>query len=436
MTVCPTTLAPILSGFIAGGLCTLGVVWLSCRRAIGRISRETIPPALTSIVPGLRGFFRLYSENMRTLSDAVASLSEEREVLNERYSTLTDNLAAAVIIRDMSNRIIYCSPYTEVLTGYSTKEIYATTEDFFRTIIHQGDLENYQRALKVSEFGEAFQVRYRILHKTGIEMWAESRTVPVLDETGEVVASLSITLDVTGTVRYQRQVEEQNRDLHDFTYMVSHDLKAPIFTIKGMVGVIEEDFATRLDPDLKEILGHISQATRRLDQLVTGVLHYSRVSFQENALERIHLVTIFDDIKRDTERLLREVGGALTFPSDMPELRSDRLKLYQIFSNLVGNSIKYREPTRPLMVAVDVRRLDDNRSVAITVSDNGVGIPSDKFEAVFRPFQRAHTGQVEGSGIGLATVKKLVEKLGGEVTISNSSPAGTTITVVLRGAVL
>lgn len=436
MTVCPTTLVPILSGFAAGGICTLGVVWLSCRRAIGRISRETIPPPITSIVPGLRGFFRLYTENMRTLSDTVASLSEEREVLNERYSTLTDNLAAAVIIRDMSNRIIYCSPYTEVLTGYSTKEIYATAEDFFRTIIHQGDLENYQRALKVSEFGEAFQVRYRILHKTGIEMWAESRTVPVLDETGEVVASLSITLDVTGTVRYQRQVEEQNRDLHDFTYMVSHDLKAPIFTIKGMVGVIEEDFATRLDPELKEILGHISQATRRLDQLVTGVLHYSRVSFQENALERIHLVTIFDDIKRDTERLLREVGGALTFPSGMPELRSDRLKLYQIFSNLVGNSIKYREPTRPLMITVDVRRLDDNRSVAITVSDNGVGIPSDKFEAVFRPFQRAHTGQVEGSGIGLATVKKLVEKLGGEVAISNSSPAGTTITVVLRGAVL
>jgi len=431
-----TPVFPLLGGFAAGGLCVLGTVWLVCRGAIDRITRETIPPELQSLLPGLGGFFRLYSENIRTLSDTVASLSEEREVLNERYKTLTDNLAAAVIIRDMSNRIIYCSPYTEVLTGYSTKEIYATPEDFFRTIIHPGDLENYQRALKVSEFGEAFQFRYRILHKTGIEMWAESRTVPVLDETGEVVASLSITLDVTGTVRYQRQVEEQNRDLHDFTYMVSHDLKAPIFTIKGMVSVIDEDFGPRLDPDLKEIVGHISQATHRLEQLVTGVLQYSRVSFQENSLERVNLGTIFDEIRRDTERALRDIGGTLTYPADLPELRSDRLKLYQIFSNLIGNSIKYREPTRPLEIVLGVQRLDDKRGLAITVSDNGIGIPGDKLDAVFRPFQRAHTGQIEGSGIGLATVKKLVEKLGGEVAITKSSPTGTTITVILRGGIV
>lgn len=431
-----TPLLPFVGGIAAGGLCTLGVVWLSCRHATGRITREVIPPEIGSIVPGLRGFFRLYSENVRTLSDTVARLSDERELLNERYSTLTDNLAAAVIIRDMSNRIVYCSPYTEVLTGYSTKEIYATSDDFFRTIIHGGDLENYQRALKVSEFGEAFQFRYRILHKTGIEMWAESRTVPVLDETGEVVASLSITLDVTGTVRYQKQVEEQNRDLHDFTYMVSHDLKAPIFTIKGMVGVIEEDFGTRIDPELKEILGHISQATGRLEQLVAGVLQYSRVSFQENALERLGLGAVFDEVRRDTDRALRDIGGTLSYPVDLPELRSDRLKLYQIFSNIVQNSIKYREPTRELRIAIDVRQLDDHRGLAITVSDNGVGIPNDKLEAVFRPFQRAHTGQVEGSGIGLATVRKLVEKLGGEVSVTRSSPEGTTITVVLRGGVL
>jgi PAS domain S-box-containing protein len=426
----------LLTGVALGGTGALGVVWLACRRIARHLATELLPAPAASIVPGLTPLLRLHHENMHTLSETVARLSEEREVLHERYTTLTENLAAAVIIRDMSGRIIYGSPYTEVLTGYAMEEIYASHKDFFTTIIHKADLENYQRALKVSEFGEAFQFRYRILHKTGIEMWTESRTVPVLDETGEVVASLSITLDVTGTVRYQRQVEERNRDLQDFSYMVSHDLKAPIFTIKGMVGVIEEDFITKVDPELREILGHIGRAAHRLEALVAGVLQFSRVSFQDNALERFDLGAIFDEIRRDTERVLSDAGGSLIYPTERLEIRSDRLKLYQIFSNLIGNSIKYRSPVRPLRITLTINPLSDQRGVVIAVTDNGVGIPTDKFEAVFRPFQRAHSGDVEGSGIGLATVKKLVEKLGGEVTITESSPTGTTITVNLRGGVV
>ncbi|MFM1848333.1 MAG: hypothetical protein RL417_1807 [Pseudomonadota bacterium] len=431
-----STIAPFVAGLSLGGMGVFGLVWVSAKFAVRRLSREIVPRPVGSPIPGLAEVLRFHHETVQTLSDAVARLSEEREVLSERYSTLTENLAAAVIIRDMSGRIIYGSPYTEVLTGYSMKEIYASSEDFFTTIIHKVDLENYQRALKVSEFGEAFQFRYRILHKTGIEMWAESRTVPVLDETGEVVASLSITLDVTATVRYQRQVEERNRDLQDFTYMVSHDLKAPIFTIKGMVGVIEEDFAGKIDPELREILGHIARATDRLETLVAGVLQYSRVSFQENALERIDLTKVFDEIRRDTEKVMGDAGGTLTYRSDRVEIRSDRLKLYQIFSNLLGNSIKYRSAERPLRIEITVSPLAGNRGIAVAVTDNGVGIPPDKFEAVFRPFQRAHSGDIEGSGIGLATVKKLVDKLGGEVSVSASSTNGTTITVVLRGGIV
>jgi PAS domain S-box-containing protein len=354
-------------------------------------------------------------------------------MLNERYTTLTNNLAAAVIIRDTTTRLIYCSPYTEVLTGYATREIYGAANDFFTTIIHPDDRDAYTRALKVSEFGEAFQHRFRIVHKTGLEMWAESRTVPVLDELGNVVASLAIILDVTGTVRYQRQVEERNRDLQDFTYMVSHDLKAPIFTIKGMVGIIAEDFSGRVPPELGEILDHISRAAGRLEDLVAGVLQYSRVSFQENSLERVDLGAVLSDIARDVAQALAEVGGTLTVPADLPTLRSDRLKVYQIFTNLIGNAIKYRSPERPVTITIAAMRTNEGRTLRITVQDNGTGIPADKFDLVFRPFQRAHTGAVEGSGIGLATVKKLVEKLGGEVSILASSPSGTTFAVDLRG---
>jgi len=395
----------LIGGAAAGGACVLGAVYWGCRRALLRFATEAAPPEPRSWVPGLSRLLRFHTNTVQTLTETSARLSEEREMLNERYTTLTNNLAAAVIIRDTTNRLIYCSPYTEVLTGYATREIYGATSDFFTTIIHPDDRDAYSRALKVSEFGEAFQHRFRILHKTGLEMWTESRNVPVLDELGNVVASLAIILDVTGTVRYQRQVEERNRDLQDFTYMVSHDLKAPIFTIKGMVGIIDEDFAGRVPQDLSEILGHISRAAGRLEDLVAGVLQYSRVSFQENSLERVDLGAVFSDIERDMAQPLADAGGTLIIPPDLPTLRSDRLKLYQIFTNLIGNAIKYRSPERPILITVATMRLTDTRTLRITVSDNWSGIPTDKFDLVFRPFQRAHHGSVEGSGIGLATVK-------------------------------
>lgn len=434
MTVIAPDLYVLLGGAaVAGAAFALAAVAWGSRRALARFAHEVTPTTPRSWVPGLTGVLRFHTETVQTLTDTVARLSEEREVLHERYTTLTNNLAAAVIIRDMSNRILYCSPFTEVLTGYATRDIYAAPADFFLTIIHPDDRAAYVRALKVSEFGEAFQHRFRILHQTGIEMWAESRTVPVLDELGEVVASLAIILDVTGTVRYQRQVEERNRDLQDFTYMVSHDLKAPIFTIKGMVGIIEEDFAATVPADLREILSHITRAAGRLEDLVSGVLQYSRVSFQENTLERVPLGEIWGEIRRDVSQTLSAIGGALTYPADLPTIRSDRLKLYQIFTNLVGNAIKYRDPKRALTIEIAATPLADQRTLRITVADNGLGIPADKVDLVFRPFQRAHSGEIEGSGIGLATVKKLIEKLGGEVSIVNTSPAGTTFAVDLRG---
>jgi signal transduction histidine kinase len=100
----------------------------------------------------------------------------------------------------------------------------------------------------------------------------------------------------------------------------------------------------------------------------------------------------------------------LTVPADLPTLRSDRLKVYQIFTNLIGNAIKYRSPERPVTITIAAMRTNEGRTLRITVQDNGTGIPADKFDLVFRPFQRAHTGAVEGSGIGLATVKKLVAR--------------------------
>lgn len=372
-----------------------------------------------------------YENKIAHFTDSVSEIGIKAERIIERYEILTENLAAAVVIRDADGTISYCSPYTEVLTGYSLSNIYGKKDDFFVSITHEEDRDKYARSLKVSTMGEAFQFRYRFYHRSGIEMWADTRTVPILDDMGSVVSTLSITLDVTGTARYQQQVEEKNRDLQDFTYMVTHDLKAPIFTIKGMLGVISEDFGDKLNSDLAEPIDHIASASKRLEQLVASVLEYSKLTAMGEEKEKIHLKDVVDDVFSDFKAQLENINATIILPDNLPTVLAERVRLYQVFSNLIGNAVKYRDTSRDLMIEIELIPSASERYITIALKDNGSGIPEDRQEAVFRPFQRAHRGNIEGSGIGLACVKRIVEKFGGSIRLESKEGAGSTFYITL-----
>ncbi|MBX7137327.1 MAG: PAS domain-containing sensor histidine kinase [Oligoflexia bacterium] len=372
--------------------------------------------------------------DLQRLQAELEELKAEKQGLLEHYKILTGNLAAAVIIRDKQQKISYCSPYTEVLTGYPVSEIYAAPDDFLLTIVHPEDREKYQRALKVSETGEPFQFRFRFFHRTGIEMWAETRAVPVNNDAGEPLFSLSVTFDVTGTVRYQRQVEEKNKELRDFTYMVSHDLKAPIFTIKGMVSILSEEYGPTLPGDAKDLLEHIATATGRLDQLVKSVLEYARISATDTKPVRISTTEVLNELMTELKPQLEARHAVIKMADNLPDVMADKLRLYQIFSNLLGNALKYSSPERAPVIEISALQAPLGRNVTIAIQDNGLGIPADKLELVFRPFQRVHKQVAEGSGIGLACVKRLVEKFGGEVHVESNEGQGSCFKVTLRAA--
>lgn len=358
-------------------------------------------------------------------------LRQSTAIATERYKLLTENLAAAVIVRGQSGEILYCSPYTEILTGYPVREMYAGETDFFERIVHEEDRTKYIRSLQVTSHGEPFQFRYRFWHKTGLLMWAESRTVPILDDDGSVISSLSITLDVTGNVRYQRQVEEKNEELHDFTYMISHDLKSPIFTLKGMLGILIEELGAEPNPEISEPLEHMNRAMRRLEQLVASVLEYSRASSFEAKHERVELGPLLQEVIGDFKPNLTGCGGRVSIAGELPVVIGDTLRLTQVFSNLLSNAIKYRSPLRPLAVIVEARPSPDPKMSCVAFRDNGLGIPPDKVELIFRPFHRLHGAEIEGSGIGLACVKKLLERLGGSIAAESNGRTGAAFVISL-----
>ncbi len=379
----------------------------------------------------LDSFLKLHRNYVRYLLETISALGEESEKLVERYELLTGNLAAAVVIRDQENKVKYCSPFTEVLTGYPLNTIYESKDDFFLSITHPDDQAVCKRAQAMAAIGEPFQHRYRLFHKSGMEIWVETRTVPLLNSSGEVTSSLSITLDVTGAVRYQKQVEEKNKDLQDFTYMVSHDLKAPIATVKGMVNLLNQDFSKNLEPELRDVITHIGTAADRLHNLVGSILEYSRIASQTVSNSQVNLESAFSDVLTDYSQQIEQTRTAVKIEGELPKVIGGTTQIYQILSNLVGNAIKYRSPARPLILTVKSKAQPFAKKAVLEFIDNGRGIPADKVDTIFRPFARAHGKEIEGSGIGLACVKKLAEKLGGSINVKTAENEGSTFTLEL-----
>jgi signal transduction histidine kinase len=265
-------------------------------------------------------------------------------------------------------------------------------------------------------------------------LWLETRTVPILDNSSDNYVALSISIDVTAQVMNQMQIEERNRDLNEFTYMISHDLKAPILTISGMLGILEGDEVIQSSSTLAEPLTYIRKATRRLQDLVTGVLELAKISASDRTLEPVALKEVLDEVLEDHRLQIERSAATITTIEELPVVLGNKTQLYQVFSNLIGNAIKYQNIERPLVISVGTDKASSRRRTSITVSDNGRGITPDKLDTIFKPFNRGGEDTIEGTGVGLASVKKLVERLGGSIQVASQIDSGTSFTIELRRA--
>lgn len=369
-----------------------------------------------------------YTEIGQHLSKAGLSAEE----LLDLHETMVSNIAAAVIYSLEDGRVALCSPYAEVLTGFPTDYFYSDHR-FFESLCVEEDLDRFRRARMIAELGEDSLVRHRVNHQSGLQLWLETRLVPVLTGDGEVEGIMSVSTDVTALVCNQLQIEEQNRDLADFAYMVSHDLKAPIFTIKGMASAIAEDFGEQLGGEGNELLNYISAAAARLETLVASVIEFSSASSKPIKESNVDLRRVVADVIHDHAKQIESCAAKIEISNDLPTIKGDQVRLYQIFSNLIGNAIKYRSKDRPLVISVTNRPISGPR-VLIEVSDNGLGIPADKLEDIFRPYHRAHGSAIEGNGIGLACVKKVVERLRGTVSVKSTMGSGSSFFITLPAA--
>lgn len=237
-------------------------------------------------------------------------------------------------------------------------------------------------------------------------------------------------------------LERSNAELAQFAYIASHDLQEPLRKIRIFAQMLEDKVGSSLDQKSQDQLKKIGQSAGRMQALVKDVLAYSQLNKESNDFTTVHLDGIVNGILADFE-LLIEQKGAVINTTDLPTIFGQPLQLTQLFSNLIGNSLKFHHPGTSPQISIrseHVSKLDKNRLdlsdkkeyVKITISDNGVGFKPEDAEKIFGIFQRLHNkSQFEGTGIGLSICKKIVHNHQGHIDAEGSSEKGANFNLYL-----
>jgi len=225
-----------------------------------------------------------------------------------------------------------------------------------------------------------------------------------------------------------QELESKNAELEQFTYTVSHDLKSPLVTIRGFLGYLEKDIQAGNPERIQSDITRIVASTDKMQALLRELLELSRIGRVKNPSELIPFNTIVEEALKLVDGQLASNAPRLKVMPDMPGVYGDRLRLVEVLQNLLDNAIKFSRGREDACVEVGVRR--ERRENIFYVADNGPGIPPAYQERVFGLFNKLDPDS-EGTGIGLALVKRIIEVHGGRIWVESDGSSGTTFCFTL-----
>jgi light-regulated signal transduction histidine kinase (bacteriophytochrome) len=266
-----------------------------------------------------------------------------------------------------------------------------------------------------------------------VRLWLEVSADPlVLDGKRHVILAMNnITARKKAEETLRRTAAElarSNNDLEQFAYVASHDLREPLRTVSGFVQLLQKKYADQLDAEARAFIGYAVDGAARMETLIKDLLAYARLGTRGREPVPTDAGAALRQVLDNLHESIRETAAEITH-GELPAVRADPSQLTQLFQNLIGNAIKFRGEAPP-KIHVDASR--DGDGWRFSVSDNGIGIEPKHQEQIFEVFRRLHRReQYEGTGIGLAICKKIVDRHGGRIWVESEPGQGATFSFTL-----
>jgi len=348
---------------------------------------------------------------------------------------------------DVEHQSIYFSPQYKLMLGYEENEVPSTLE-WIKSAMHPDDegaiwktYDDYSKKLL-----PIYRNVFRLRKKNGEWIWILSRGIGLFNASGTMTRLIGTHTDISEHKQREEELATLNKEMETFTYITSHDLRAPLVNLKGFSGelnraikkiqpiiadkkqtFLESEYATlaeTLEHDIPESLGFIAQSVEKMDALTTALLDLSRIGKREYRYEPVDVAII---IKRCLDSLAYEITQkniTVTF-ANLPLITSDALAIEQVFSNILDNAVKYLDSTRAGEITIKTQSLGNG--YVFSIADNGRGIAKADYDKVFHIFRRArNSSDVRGSGLGMAFVQATVRRLGGAIWFTSEQDLGTT----------
>lgn len=438
---------------IAGGvpyaLIVMGTYWIKPRRiTVGAGILGTVLTVVGFFLTESSEYFVMAATNrLMTIIVIWASVwfvnryktSLDRIQKNEkRISALFEAATEGIIISDMDGNIVMVNEKTEELFGYSREELIGETIERLVPDRHRSGHKRYRQDYyedpEPRPMGQGRDLYG--LKKNGDEFPVEISLNHFETEEGKFVISYVIDITQRKTAEDQllkahrelkqkaAELKQSNDELEQFAYVASHDLQEPLRMVASYTQLLARRYKDQLDKDANDFIDYAVDGAQRMQQLLNDLLQFSRVGSRAKPFKQVSMEEVVDDALKNLEKYIEEHDAEISIQTSLPELPIDKLQLIQLFQNLIHNAIKFRGD-QPPHVWINAEE-EDNRW-KFSVSDNGVGIDQKYQERIFMIFQRLHNrNEYQGSGIGLAICKKIVERHSGNIWVESKPGKGTT----------
>jgi PAS domain S-box-containing protein len=379
--------------------------------------------------------------NRFTIFNATERRTYERRLLEARdlLQTTLSSIGDGVIATDLDGLVTFMNPVAEELSGWTQDaakgkaihEVLNLTNEAGNAEVENPVIRALREGVVIGLANHTF-----LVSKLGIRIPIDDSAAPIRNASGEVIGGVMVFRDISAQKSAEnalkmahQQLQSQavalqrsNEELSQFAHVASHDLQSPLNTIVTFTQLLERKHGAQL-ADGKQLLAHVVNAATRMRTLIDSLLMYALATGK--AAEPLTLVDASLQLRSALENLhslIQESGATITH-DELPTILLDETSLMRVFQNLIGNAIRYRSTAPP---QIHISACDQGADWLFSCKDNGIGIDPQYLTSIFDAFKRLHGSDLPGSGLGLSTCQKVIERYGGKVWVESQKSMGST----------